>query len=565
MTEATTQQSEIADEGLVEQLKHFSRPFWIANLMEMLERLAYYGLRTVLPIYMVLSIEEGGPQFSHIQKGAIYMWWAAVQSGLPIFTGGYADRYGYKLTVAVSIAIKIIGYLGMAYALEIASALSGGASVGVPGHDAAFWVFGVGAMFLAAGTAVFKPGLQGIIAVNLDNKRASLGWSVFYQLVNVGGFLGPILAGVMRLMAWKWVFISCAVIVSLNYLFLLTFEEPAGKNVQDSGSDRPNFLRVLWDSSVGILEPRLFAFLVIFSGFWMMFHQLFDLLPNFIDDWVDSRGVIDVLVRPIFEAVGGNIPAQWHGNLPQEYMINVNAGMCMLLAFIIGYWTGKIRSMVAMIGGILISAAAIYALGLSSNGWSTILAIAAFSLGELMASPTKMRYFGSIAPAGKKGLYMGYINATGGIGWAIGSHIAGKMYEADGDKVVLARRYLVNNLQQGAEQVAALPKTAVIPRLAELTHKTADVEVRQLLWDTYHPQEIWAHFALIGVISMCGLIAFDLVTRSKLSQWREWAVLLGLTFVTSSLCYSWSHGFVFAALMGVWLLLRRFAPKVLPA
>ena len=82
-----------------QQLRSTNMVFWIANGMEMLERLAYYGLRTVLPIYMVLSVQSGGPEFDHVQKGLIFFWWAAVQSFLPVFTGGYADRYGYKLTV----------------------------------------------------------------------------------------------------------------------------------------------------------------------------------------------------------------------------------------------------------------------------------------------------------------------------------------------------------------------------------------------------------------------------------------------------------------------------------
>ena len=81
-----------SDLGLLAQIQSFNAVYWIANVMEMFERLAYFGLRTVLPIYMVLSLEEGGPQFDHIQKGAIYAWWALVQSGLPVFTGGYADR-----------------------------------------------------------------------------------------------------------------------------------------------------------------------------------------------------------------------------------------------------------------------------------------------------------------------------------------------------------------------------------------------------------------------------------------------------------------------------------------
>ncbi len=552
--------SDISDETLLEQLRDFPAPYWIANVMEMLERLAYYGLRTVLPVYMVLAVEEGGPQFTHIQKGAIYPAWAAVQSFLPVLTGGYADRYGYKMTVGVSIAIKCIGYLVMAYAVEMAAAFTGGASVGVPGHSAVYGIFMVGALALAGGTAIFKPGLQGIIAVNLPDKRSSLGWSVFYQIVNVRGFLGPILAGVMRLLAWKWVFIACAVIVTLNYLLFFTFDEP---EKPDAGADADrSFLKVLWDSAIGICEPRLMAFLVIFSGFWMMFYQLFDLLPNFIDDWVDSRSVIDNMVRPAFEFVGGGIPDQWHGHLPQEYMINVNAGMCMLFAFYVGYLTGKVRSMTAMIAGILVSAGAIWGLGASSNGWWTLFAIASFSMGELMASPTKLRYFAGIAPPGKKALYLGYVNATTGIGWAIGSNIAGKLYETKGDKVMLARKYLTEEAGMDATAVTEMAKSKVLPKLAEL--KGLDLEgVRELLWTTYEPQQIWATFALIGVVSMIGLLLFDRVTRAGKS-WEAFA-LTGLSALIAGYTYGLEWGAIFAGLMLLWLGINKVKPGWLPS
>ena len=259
--------SNTAQLGLMEQICSFNRVYWIANVMEMFERLAYYGLRTVLPIYMVLSLEEGGPEFDHIQKGTIYAWWAMVQSGVPVFTGGYADRYGYKLTVAVAIAVKIVGYLVMAYAVELASAFSGGASGVEPGHPATFAVFTVGALSLAAGTAIFKPGLQGIIGLQLNKKTASVGWSVFYQIVNVGGFLGPFLAGYMRLLDWKYVFISCAIIVSFNYAFLLAFPEPEKEESNEAAAPGViGALQVFWDSIIGICEPRLMAFLVVASG-----------------------------------------------------------------------------------------------------------------------------------------------------------------------------------------------------------------------------------------------------------------------------------------------------------
>jgi dipeptide/tripeptide permease len=533
--------------GLWAQLTSFSVVFWICNTMEMFERLAYYGLRTVLPIYMVLAVEEGGPEFDHIQKGSIYGIWASVQSFLPIVAGGYADKYGYKLTIAISIAVKIVGYLVMAFAVDLAILTSAGASGSVPGHMHTYNWFLLGAVALAAGTAIFKPGIQGIIALQLNKDNDSVGWSVFYQLVNVGGFLGPFLAGVMRLMAWKWVFVSCAAVVALNYFLLLMFTEPGvRKGWEGIYKEARLFSEISWDSAIGICEPRLMSFLVVFSGFWMMFYQLFDLLPNYIDDWVDSSMVYTAFAAPVFAAFGSTPPEEWGGMIPQEMMININAGMCMLFAFLIGFVTGKVRSMVAMVIGILIAAFAIWGLGYSTNGWMVLGFIALFSLGELSASPTKMRYFSAIAPPEKKGLYLGYINATVGIGWALGSAIAGEMYQTTGDKVVLARKYLVEELGQSASVITELKKTDVLPKLAELTSNTDD-GVRELLYNFYDPSAIWAHFALLGVVSMVGLMGFDLITRMKHRD--EPFMLIVLTFLISAYTYGFGWAAVFSGAM----------------
>ncbi len=550
---STAAADRVSQVPLSAQFASFNRVFWIANTIEMLERLAYYGLRTVLPIYLVLAVESGGPQFDHIQKGALFGWWALVQTMIPVVTGGYADRYGYKRTVGVSIAIKVAGYLIMAFAVDIAARMTGGASLGVPGHPTTYAVFLVGAMLLALGTAVFKPGIQGILAYQLNPGNESTGWAVFYQLVNLGGWLGPFLAGYLRILDWKYVFVACAIIVSLNYLLLLTFAEPtpeAGLPARKGG------LRVTWESLVGICEPRLLSFLVVFSGFWLMFHQLFDLLPNFIDQWVDARGPL-AAIAPILPG----IPEEWHGELPQEYLINVNAGLIMLLAFAGGYLTGKVRSMTAMLVGILISSVAIAILGTSRDGWTVVMAIALFSIGEMSASPTKMRYFASIAPPGKKGLYLGYINATNGIGWFIGSRIAGERYQSSGDIFVLARRYLVEQTGMPLDAATALPQTEVLPTLAARLGTTL-LETERVLWDTFQPQQIWTYFAGIGLLSMVGLVAFDAITRRGFRA-EPW-LLMGLTAIFSGISYgpTWALGFVGA--MAVYLALERWAPRVLP-
>ena len=237
--------------------------------MELVERFAYYGVRVVLPVFMVEAISNGGPEFTHIQKGTIYAIWALVQSFVPIFTGGLADRYGFKLNIAISTVLKIIGYLIMGYAITIGEMVSGLslAEARPDGLDSTYEIFFAGAMFLALGTAIFKPGLQGLIAHQMPIGKESLGWGMFYQMVNIGGFIGPMLAGYLRVLDWEYVFLVCAAGIALNFIPLFMFKEPHHEDVDADKS----VLRVIGDSFKGLLEPRLFFFTMAFAGFWLMF------------------------------------------------------------------------------------------------------------------------------------------------------------------------------------------------------------------------------------------------------------------------------------------------------
>lgn len=485
-----------------EQIRSFGRVFWIANWMELVERFAYYGVRVVLPVYMVLAISEGGPELTHVQKGSIYALWAVVQSFIPIFTGGFADRYGFKTNIAISTVLKIIGYLVMGYCIRLSVMVDGMplAEAREAGTDSVYGIFFAGAMFLALGTAVFKPGLHGLIAHEMPKKSSALGWSLFYQMVNWGGFIGPMIAGFLRVLEWEYVFLSCAVGIALNFIPLFMFAEPKREK-----KDERSTWTVLKESVLGLLDARLFFFTMCFAGFWLMFYQLFDILPNFIDDWIDSRAVAD--------ALGSWVPRAGDDNLTQEWMLNLNAGMIMLTAFFFGYLTGFIRPLTAIVLGIGVSAVAIFGLGLSMNGWWILGAIALFSVGEMLASPTKMRYLNGIAPPGKQGLYMGYVNMTVGIGWSVGSVIAGEMYEKGGDKVNLARRYLVEHFDFSESAAGALERGSVLETLME--RGGFDVwEVRQVLWDAYSPQSMWAVFTGIGVASLLMLLVYDRVVEA---------------------------------------------------
>ncbi|MFT5881577.1 MAG: POT family proton-dependent oligopeptide transporter [Crocinitomicaceae bacterium] len=488
------------------QFKSLRAVFWVAGWMELVERFAYYGVRVILPVFMVAAIGNGGPELDQIQKGSLYAVWAIVQSFVPILSGGFADRYGYKINIAAATLLKIIGYMIMAYCMPLAEMI-----VGMPlaearalGIDQVYGVLFTGAMFVAFGTAIFKPGIGGLVASQLDKKNSSLGWSIFYQLVNIGGFFGPLVAGYLRVISWDWVFIICSFAVALNFIPLFFFKEPARKALPE-GEKNPGPSRMLFESLRGLLEPRLFFFTISFAGFWLLTFQLFDILPNFIDDWVDSRHLAAALGSIIGENI---VPTINGGNLTQEWIINFNALLISIGTFMMGYFTRKVPTLVTITIGIVMAIIATYGLGMSMSGWWILGAVGFFSLGEMLSGPGTSRYIVEIAPPGREGLYIGYGNFTVGIGWSIGSIIAGHLYQNGGDKVVLARRYLVDELGMSVDKVKSLPKLDVVPALADATGTDA-FGAADLLWNTYAPYSMWSIFAAIGLVSLLMLIVYN--------------------------------------------------------
>lgn len=461
--------------GMFEQLAKLPRAFWMLNLMEMFERLAYYGVRVVIPIYIAQADEIHGLHFTQDQKGFIFMLWALVQTGVPIFSGGFADRYGYKRTIAASIAIKIVGYLLMA-------------------TQRGFWPFTIGCLVLAFGTAIFKPGVWGSLQRTMTKEDSSVGWGTFYMLVNVGGFLGPPLAHFLYGVSWPTVFYGCAVIVSLNFLMLLTYP-PVGSG----GTQTGGVMETAWHTFSNLFNARLLAFILITSGFWFMFMQLFDLLPNFIVDWVDSRGIVAALHLPsMFTTVSarGTMVAQ-------EWMINLDSFLIVLLVVWVSHLVARMRRVLAIFFGIVISAAGLMIAGFTMSGVACLLGIACFAVGEMLAGPKMNDYLGIIAPEGKKGLYMGYANMPTAIGWALGSFLAGGLYGKVGEKAGFALRWLQEHggVPAGVERTNAME---AVQRVSGLDPNAAT----SMLWAAYHPYRVWYLFVAVGIASAIGLFFY---------------------------------------------------------
>ncbi len=538
-------------------IRNLPANFWYANLMEILERLAFFGVRAIAGLYLVKEAGENGLGLSYTDKAQIYTVWALIQCLVPMVSGGYTERYGYRKSLAVAFVINIIGYLCMAQSKPIADNLiaQGWASAG-------YWVFLLSACFVAFGTAIFKPPCHGTIAKTTDEKTSSMGWGVFYWVVNIGGALAPMLAAQIRgEINWNYVFYGAALVTALNFLpcFLL-FKEPE-KTPPKEGEREEGAVGVFVHSIATVFKDlRLVAFLLISSCFWLMFMQLFDLLPNFIDEWVDTSDV-----TPFF----GWFSQGWvleNGQTKPEILINIDAWAIIALVLFISWLIRKINKVAAMVIGMVISLVGFVGAGYAQAGILCAIMIFIFAIGEMTCSPTFSAYVALIAPKDKKALYMGYSNIPFAIGWAAGNTIGGYLYEGMANKFKLAREYLVNNLgmstdfanntemfpnaqvmetmsyiggqagDAGAVEAAVqtawdkvawedIPVEQVAGKIGEIyTGVLGQIDIEaarqatQVLWDIHHPYMVWVYLGVFGLVGTVGMIIFYLTTKKTLSE-----------------------------------------------
>ncbi|MGZ3421273.1 MAG: MFS transporter [Polyangiales bacterium] len=483
--------------GLVASITTLGYVFWVVGGMEMVERLAYYGVKAVATLYAKDPVSKGGLGVTMSDFGTLLLVWALVQTILPVFTGGLSDRYGYKQTIFVSTIVKICGYLVMA---------------AVP----TFMGFTAGAILLAAGTAVFKPGIQGTLVNSTKRENSSMAWGIFYQTVNIGGFLGPLIAGAMRKMAWRNVFLACAAIICLNFLLLLTYKEPK----KEERLSRAKAKESLFTESLRELKKKhVWMYLLIFSGFWFMFNALFDVLPAHIDDWVDTSDIVHTL----FGSGGAQnafvkffIVMNKEGTRIQpEGMLNINAGLIMTTCFLFAWLAGKLPAITSMVIGTLLATCAMFASGFSMLGWISVFAILTFSVGEMMSSPKFSEFIGNFAPADKKAMYLGFSQIPLAIGWSLEGKLGMTLYDHFASKDRFARELLVQR-GMAADVVGKIKQGEAFDELVKFTHDTPE-HLTKILHDSHNVGVVWLIMGAIGIVSAFGIFMYGRWVKTALA------------------------------------------------
>ncbi len=361
--------------------------------MELFERAAYYGMNSVLAIYLSNSYDAGGLGFSEQSVGFLQSLIYALTYIVPILGGALADRYGYRRMLLVAFSLLAAGYF-------------------ITGHMSAYGAVFVSLLIMATGSGLFKPIISGTIARTTNEANSGFGFGIYYWMINLGAFLAPLFVSYLKGFSWRYVFTSSAIYCGLMLLpALFLYREPAKpENVKKLGE-------VLGSAAMVLADARFMLMIFVYSGFWILYFQNFGSVLWFLRDFVDKAPV-----NRFFATFG--IPFSFDA----EHVTAINAGTIILLQVLVSRIVKNLKPLPTMIGGMAIGAAGFVCLAYASTAWIFVLGIAVFSVGEMTTHPKYYSYVGLVAPPDKKAVYMGYAFLYGVIGSLVGSSAGGALY-----------------------------------------------------------------------------------------------------------------------------------------
>lgn len=448
-------------------MKGFTRAFWTANIVELLERAAYYGVFIVITLYLSRILG-----FSDLEAGII----SGVFSGglflLPTFTGALADKIGFKYSLLIAFALLSVGYFGLAIlptALEAVGLVdysSGIEFTGLLGSTQRWAIVPIMIVIMIGGSFI-KSVITGTVAKETTESNRAAGFSIFYMMVNIGAFSGKTIVKPLRVsmgdMGLVYINYFSAAMTALALIMIIFFyksskNEGEGKTMKD-----------IWRGLMAVItNGRLVTLILIITGFWMVQHQLYATMPKYV-----------------LRMAGEGASPSWYANvnplvvvLTVTFVTRMMASKTPLFSMTVGMFIMPL-SAIAMASGNLIGGAEVN-LGFMTMhpvAFMMIIGIALQALGESFISPRFLEFFSLQAPKGEEGLYLGFSHLHSFLASILGFGLSG---------------YL-------------LSKYCPDPRMFD-THEA---------WENAasNAHYIWYYFAAIALTSAISLIIYGKVIR----------------------------------------------------
>ena len=376
----------------------FPRIFWMANSIEILERFAYYG------IYMGFGIYMQHLGYTRGQLGIVQSIFLVFSYVTPVISGTFADRFGFKKVLIVSY----LAYLPSILLLILTKSFSG----------IALTMLSIG---LAAG--IFKPLISGTVRTVTDGTNKTLGFGIFYQMVNIGASFGPVILGRLRAISWNYAFLAAAVAVVVMLLITVFFYKEPKREIE--GTTLKQKFR---DMGVALSDLKFLAFLVLLGlFFWLPLWAFFNLLALYVDQTLDTARLY-LNIKSVLGSGVANFLSRDEGGTRKILgeTIAHTGFLIAILQVIVSRSIERFRAVPTFLGGLTIGAVGFFFLGyagISAPAW-VFLGILLFALSEMASSPRIQEYITWIAPKEKAGLYMG----TNFLALGIGGGLSGVVY-----------------------------------------------------------------------------------------------------------------------------------------
>ncbi|WP_276963778.1 MFS transporter [Bacteroides graminisolvens] len=443
--------------------KGFTRAFWVSNTVELFERMAYYAVFIVLTIYLssILGFNDFEASIiSGLFSGGLYL--------LPILTGAYADKIGFRKSMITAFTLLTIAYLGLGALptfLESSGLVTYGSTTqfnGLP-QSSERWIIVPVLVTLMIGGSFIKSIISASVAKETTEATRARGYSIFYMMVNIGAFTGKTVIDPLRDQIGDQAYIyinyfagAMTFIALLAVILLYKSAETAGEG-KSMGDIGRGFLRI-------ITNWRLLILILIVTGFWMVQQQLYATMPKYV-----------------IRMAGETAKPGWIANVNPfivvccvSFVTRLMARKSAITSMNIGMFLIPISALLMACGNLLGNDL----LGSMSNiTLMMILGIVVQALAECFISPRYLEYFSLQAPKGEEGMYLGFSHLHSFLSSIFGFGLAG----------ILLTKYC--------------PDPALFDSREAWMAASANAHY------------IWYYFAGIGLVAAFALLAFAKITN----------------------------------------------------
>jgi dipeptide/tripeptide permease len=381
----------------------FPLVFWIANSIEVLERFSYYGIYMGFGIYMeYLGYSKG-------QLGIVQSLFLLFSYATPIFSGTFADRFGFKKVLIISY----LAYIPTILLLIVTKSFTG----------IALTMLGIG---FAAG--IFKPLISGTVRVTTDITNKTLGFGIFYAMVNIGASFGPVVAGKLRAISWDYAFIASAIGIGVMFLVTIFFYKEPKREIE--GATLKQKFR---DMYVALSDKKFLIFLILLGlMFWLPLWAFFNLVAVYVDKNLDTVQLY-LAIDNIFPSWFSNIISAEDESGTRRLLgetIAHTGYIIMILQVFISRIFEKFKAIPSFSFGLFVAAIGMLTIGYAkiSSPEFVFLGIFFFAVGEMISSPRIQEYIMWLAPKEKAGLYMGTNFLATGLGGALSGVVYTSLY-----------------------------------------------------------------------------------------------------------------------------------------